>query len=73
MPSYNQARFVERSLRSILDQGYPNLELIVIDGGSTDGSTAILERFRGQISYWVSEGDSGQSEALNKGFARAIP
>jgi glycosyltransferase involved in cell wall biosynthesis len=71
MPSYNQARYLERSLRSILDQGYANLELIVIDGGSTDGSVAILERYRGQIAHWVSERDSGQSDALNKGFARA--
>jgi glycosyltransferase involved in cell wall biosynthesis len=71
IPSYNQARYLERSLRSVLDQGYPNLELIVIDGSSTDGSAEILERYHERIAYCVSERDAGQSDALNKGFARA--
>ena len=69
--SFNQAQFLERCLRSVLDQGYPNLEYIVIDGGSTDGSRGILHRYRSQISYQSSEPDDGQSDALNKGFAKA--
>lgn len=69
-PSYNQARFLEETICSVLDQGYPNLEYIVIDGGSNDGSTAIIERYSHHLSYWVSEPDRGQSHALNKGIAR---
>jgi glycosyltransferase involved in cell wall biosynthesis len=71
VPSYNQAEFIERTLLSIINQGYQNLELIVIDGGSNDGTLGILRRYREHISYWVSEKDRGQSEALNKGFAQA--
>jgi glycosyltransferase involved in cell wall biosynthesis len=70
-PSYNQARFLEATLRSIHDQGYPNLEHIVIDGGSTDGSVEILRRFEDKLAYWVSEPDRGQTDALIKGFSRA--
>lgn len=70
-PSFNQAQFLERTLRSVLDQGYPNLEYIVIDGGSNDGSAALIERFADRLSYQVSERDRGQSDAINKGFARA--
>lgn len=70
-PSYNQAEFLEATLRSVLDQGYPRLEYIVIDGGSTDGSPAILDRYRDRLSYAVSEPDAGQTDALIKGFARA--
>jgi len=70
-PSYNQARFLEATLRSVHDQGYPNLEHIVIDGGSTDGSVEILRRFEGKLAYWVSEPDRGQTDALIKGFSRA--
>lgn len=70
-PSYNQAAYLEATLRSVLDQQYPFLRLIVMDGGSTDGSAAILERYTGQISHWVSEKDGGQSDAINKGFAWA--
>lgn len=70
-PSFNQAPFLEETLRSILDQGYPDLETLVLDGGSTDGSVEILRRYSPQLSYWRSEKDSGQSAALREGFARA--
>ncbi|MDX2040427.1 MAG: glycosyltransferase family 2 protein [Acidobacteriota bacterium] len=70
-PSFNQAEFLERTLFSVLDQGYPNLEYIVIDGGSTDGSVEILKQYDDRLAYWVSEKDRGQSHALNKGFERA--
>lgn len=68
MPAFNQAQFIERSILSVLNQGYPNIELIVIDGGSTDGTVEIIKRYQDFISYWVSEKDKGQSDALNKGF-----
>jgi glycosyltransferase involved in cell wall biosynthesis len=70
-PSYNQGRFIERTLTSVLEQGYPDLELIVIDGGSTDETVSVLERFGPAISYWCSEPDRGQTHAINKGFARS--
>jgi glycosyltransferase involved in cell wall biosynthesis len=70
-PSLNQVAYVERTLRSVLDQGYPLLEYIVIDGGSTDGTLEILERFDSRLSYWVSEPDRGQAHAINKGLSRA--
>ncbi len=68
MPSYNQGSYLEASILSILDQDYPNLEFVVIDGGSTDESVSILEEYSDHIKYWVSEADDGQSDALNKGF-----
>lgn len=70
-PSLNQGAFLGRALRSVLDQGYPQLEHVVVDGGSTDGSVEILERFSDRLSWWVSEPDRGQTHALNKGLARA--
>ncbi len=70
-PSFNQARFLERTMRSVLDQNYPNLEYIVIDGGSTDGSIEIIKNYENQLAFWISEKDRGQSHALNKGFSRA--
>jgi hypothetical protein len=68
-PSFNQARWLERTLRSILDQGYPRLELLVVDGGSTDGSVEIIRSFEGRLAWWASEPDRGQYDAINKGFA----
>lgn len=70
-PSYNQARFLRATLKSIHDQKYPNLEHIVMDGGSTDGSVEIIQEFENHIAYWVSERDKGQTDALIKGFSRA--
>jgi glycosyltransferase involved in cell wall biosynthesis len=70
-PSYNQAAFLESTITSVLSQGYPNLEYIVIDGGSTDGSADIIQRYSNQLAYWVSEPDSGQSHAINKGFDKS--
>ncbi len=70
-PSYNQGDFIEETICSVLDQNYPNLEYFVIDGGSKDNTVAIIKKYAECLSYWVSEKDSGQSEAINKGFKRA--
>jgi hypothetical protein len=67
-PSYNQVDFVEETLRSVLLQGYPNLEYLVLDGGSTDGSLAVIQKYAPWIDYWVSEPDGGQSAAINRGL-----
>ncbi len=70
-PSYNQGRYLEAALISVLAQNYPNLEYFVVDGGSTDDSVAILSRYTDCLSWWVSEPDAGQSDAIIKGFSRA--
>ena len=70
-PSYNQGRFIEATIRSVLLQGYPNLEYIIIDGGSSDNSVEIIQKYEPWLAYWISEEDRGQAHALNKGFARA--
>lgn len=69
--SYNQGEFLERTIRSVLSQGYPNLEYIVIDGGSTDASVEIIKRYEDRMAYWISEPDRGQSHAINKGFEKS--
>lgn len=69
--SFQQGRYLEQAMRSVLDQGYPALEYIVIDGGSTDGSVDIIKHHQDALAYWVSEPDGGQTDALIKGFARA--
>ncbi len=70
-PCYNHGQFLEETIRSVLLQGYPNLEYIIIDGGSTDNSVEIIKKYEPWLAYWISEKDRGQSHAINKGFARA--
>jgi glycosyltransferase involved in cell wall biosynthesis len=70
-PSYNQGEFLEQTIRSVLLQGYPDLEYIIIDGGSSDDSVGIIEKYAPYLTYWVSEPDRGQSHAINKGFERS--
>ena len=70
-PSYNQAEFLERTILSVLNQNYPNLEYIIIDGGSTDGSVEIIKEYEKYLTYWLSEKDKGQTDAINKGFEKS--
>jgi glycosyltransferase involved in cell wall biosynthesis len=69
-PNYNYGHFIEETIRSVLLQGYPNLEYIIMDGGSNDRSVEIIQKYEKYLSYWVSEPDRGQSNALNKGLDR---
>jgi glycosyltransferase involved in cell wall biosynthesis len=70
-PSYNQGHFIEETITSVLDQNYPNLEYIIMDGGSKDDTVEVIKKYQRYITYWVSEKDKGQSDAINKGFRKA--
>src|SRR5262245_51432908 len=71
IPSFNQGQFLEASIRSVLEQNYPNFECIIVDGGSKDESVEIIKKYQDRLAWWVSEKDKGHADALNKGFSHA--
>lgn len=70
-PSYNQGKWLEQAIESVLGQTYPNIEYIIIDGGSTDGSKEIIEKYQDKLAYWQSKPDAGQADAINIGYKKA--
>lgn len=70
-PSFNQAKYLEETIRSVINQDYPNLEYIIIDGGSTDGSVELIKKYENKIHYWISEPDNGMYDAIQKGFEKS--
>jgi glycosyltransferase involved in cell wall biosynthesis len=71
-PSFNQGKFIEQTILSVINQSYPNIEYIIMDGGSTDGTIDIIKKYEKHISYWESKEDNGQTHAINKGFRMAM-
>ncbi len=68
-PNFNQGKYIEETILSVINQGYPNLEYIIIDGGSTDESVEIIKKYAKHLTYWISEPDKGQADAINKGLS----